>query len=83
MRALGAYAVWAALAAAAIVIVRAQQRRPAAWQSPALATVAAGSVFAFAIVSWGRATPSAISIKPTTQRARWSSAIPRGCTSAT
>ena len=57
MRALGAYAVWAALAVAALAIVRAQGRRPAAWQSPALATVAAASVFAFAVVSWGRATP--------------------------
>ena len=57
MRALGAYAVWAALAVAALAIVRAQRRRPAAWQPPAIATVAAASVMAFAIVSWGRATP--------------------------
>ena len=57
MRALGAYAVWAALAVAALAIVRAQRRRPAAWQPPALATVAAASVMAFAVVSWGRATP--------------------------
>ena len=57
MPALGAYAVWAALAVAALAIVRAQRRRPAAWQSPAIATVATASAIAFAIVSWGRATP--------------------------
>ena len=57
MRPIGAYIVWTVLASAAAAIVFANRRRAAAWQPLALAGVVAGSVTAFALVSWGRATP--------------------------
>jgi hypothetical protein len=57
MRPIGAYILWTVLASAAVAIVFANRRRAAAWQPLALAGVAAGSVTAFALVSWGRATP--------------------------
>jgi len=53
----GAYAVWIALAAAALATIAARRRAAARWQPVTLATVASASVVAFAFVSWGRATP--------------------------
>ena len=57
MRPLGAYIIWTILAVAAVAVVRARHRQPARWQRLAIGVVAVASVTAFALVSWGRATP--------------------------
>jgi len=52
-----AYGVWIALAATVVATIAARRRAVSWWQPAVLAPVATASVVAFAVVSWGRATP--------------------------
>jgi len=53
----GAYVVWVALVGSVVVALAARSRSPARWQIPVVALAGAAAIVAFAVVSWGRATP--------------------------